>query len=191
MLSEPRNVYLIGPMGSGKTTIGSRLASKLGLAFHDCDQEIEDRTGVSINLIFDIEGESGFRERENRMLQELSARQGVLIATGGGAMTNEANRTLLRNSGIVVYLQTPVEQQLRRLRRDKSRPLLQTDNRKARLEELARIRNPQYEAAAHLVVPARSRSIDRTVHQIYQNICKFDPPELQNSRSGKAGKADR
>ena len=160
-------------MGSGKTTIGNRLAPRLGLKFHDCDQEIEARTGASVNLIFDIEGESGFRERESRMLEELAAREGVLVATGGGAMTLEANRQLLRESGIVVYLQTPVERQLQRLRRDKTRPLLRTGDRRSRLEELARIRNPQYEAAAHLVFPARSRSIERAVNQIYKSIKAF------------------
>jgi len=177
-------------MGSGKTTIGSRLAPKLGLTFHDCDQEIEARTGASVSLIFEIEGESGFRERESRMLKELSAREGVLIATGGGALTSEANREMLRSSGIVVYLQTSVEHQLQRLRRDKSRPLLQTKDRKNVLEELAQNRNPQYEAAAHLVFPARSRSIDRAVNQIYQSIRDFSEQHEDGSKGSTPRQAN-
>lgn len=176
-------------MGSGKTTIGNRLAPRLGLRFHDCDQEIETRTGASVNLIFEIEGESGFRERESRMLEELSAREGVLVATGGGAMTSEANRELLRNSGIVVYLRTPVERQLQRLRRDKTRPLLQTGDKKSRLEELAKVRNPQYEAAAHLVFPARSRSIERAVNQIFEAIKAYKAQQTEETAAPHSGQA--
>lgn len=185
-----KNVYLVGPMGSGKTTIGSRLASRLGFTFYDCDHEIEARTGASVNLIFEIEGESGFREREHRMLEELTAREGVLVATGGGAMTEESNRALLRNSGIVVYLQTPVEHQLQRLRRDKSRPLLQTEDRRSRLEEMARVRNPQYESVAHLVFPARSRSIDRAVNQIYKSILSYTQAAATGSGAPKTGQIE-
>ena len=161
-------------MGSGKTTIGNRLAKKLDLAFFDCDEEIEKQTGASVNLIFEIEGETGFRQRESRMLRDLAARNGVLLATGGGAVVSESNRKLLRKNGIVVYLRTSVAQQLNRLRRDRSRPLLQTDNKETRLEELARLRNPMYEAVADLVIPVKNRNIDRTVEQIYQAICSFE-----------------
>jgi shikimate kinase len=157
-------------MGSGKTTIGRRLARRLGLDFFDCDHEIEARTGASINLIFDIEGESGFRERESRMLQELTARQGVLVATGGGAVLAEANRNLLKRTGTVVYLRTPVAKQLQRLRRDNSRPLLQTAARARKLEELAQTRDPLYEELADLVFPVRSGSVEKTVQTIYQAL---------------------
>ena len=165
-----RNVYLVGPMGSGKTTIGQKLADRLGLRFFDSDQEIEARSGVSISLIFEIEGESGFRERESRMLRELSAHEGVLIATGGGAVLAESNRKLLKRTGIVVYLETPVRKQLQRLRRDRSRPLLQTPERERRLEELAEQRNPLYEEVADLVFPARSGSVDSTVEKICEAL---------------------
>lgn len=172
-----RNVYLVGPMGSGKTTIGQRLAGKLGLDFFDSDHEIEARTGASINLIFDIEGESGFRERETRMLRELTAREGVLIATGGGAVLADVNRGLLRSTGTVVYLKTPVRKQLNRLRRDRSRPLLQTRERAEKLEELAAIRNPLYEEVADLVFPARSGSIEKTVQKICRALEGRSPAE--------------
>lgn len=164
------NVYLIGPMGSGKTTIGQRLASKLGLEFLDCDRELERQTGASVSLIFDVEGEKGFRKREAAMLKKLSARDGVLIATGGGVVTTEANRKLLRESGLVVYLQTSVDQQLRRLRRDKSRPLLQTDDRREKLTRLAEERNPLYEELADIVFPARNQAVNAVAARLHDVI---------------------
>jgi len=124
-VDDPRsNIYLIGPMGSGKTTIGHRVAKLLGMDFLDCDRELEAQTGASVSLIFDLEGESGFRERETRMLQNLTSHENVLVATGGGVILEAENCEMLSRSGLVVYLQTSVEQQFRRLRRDRSRPLL-------------------------------------------------------------------
>lgn len=154
------NVYLIGPMGSGKTTIGQRLAKKLGLEFLDCDQELEKQTGASVNLIFDVEGEEGFRQRETRMLRKLASRNRVLLATGGGAVLKKENRKLLRDSGLVVYLETTVSQQLRRLHRDKARPLLQSGDRKERLNRLANQRNPLYEELADITFPAQNRDLE-------------------------------
>ena len=171
--AERTNVYLVGPMGSGKTTIGQRLARKLGLSFYDSDQEIEARTGASVNLIFDIEGEAGFRERERQVLAELTAQNGVLLATGGGTVITPENRELLRTTGIVVYLRTSVRQQLERLRRDRSRPLLQTRNKEHKLKELAEQRDPLYEELADLVFPSRSRNIDTAVNQIHEAIRTF------------------
>jgi shikimate kinase len=153
------NIFLVGPMGSGKTTLGRRVASELGLEFVDCDQELERQTGVSVNLIFDIEGEAGFRERETHMLQELVKRNGILVATGGGAVLSEVNRELLRNNGFVVWLKTTVEQQLRRLGRDRARPLLQTGDRHARLRSLAQVRDPLYAETADLVFESRNRNV--------------------------------
>jgi shikimate kinase len=152
------NVYLVGPMGSGKTTIGQRVAKLLDLEFFDCDQELEAQTGASVSLIFDVEGEEGFRERETRMLEKLTARRGVLVATGGGVVLRRENRELLRRSGLVVYLRTSVAQQLRRLGRDKTRPLLQTRDRRERLNRLAEQRNPLYEELAHIQFPSRNCS---------------------------------
>jgi len=185
-----RNIFLIGPMGSGKTTIGNRLAKKMGLSFHDCDREIETRTGASVNLIFDIEGESGFRDREQRMLEELAGLKGALIATGGGAVINRTNRDLLRASGLVVYLKTSVNQQLDRLRLDRSRPILQARNKEEKLLELAQIRDPLYEEIADLVYQVKNRNIDSSVNQIYQAIrTHIDPSatpahDVDNSGSG-------
>ena len=188
MSNDQQNIFLVGPMGSGKSTIGSRLASKMGLAFFDCDREIETRTGASVKLIFEIEGESGFRERESRMLEELSSMKGVLVATGGGAVVREENRMLLRRSGLVVYLRTSVGQQMERLRRDHIRPLLPADNKESTLIELATVRNPLYEDVADLVFPVKNRNIEGTVSQIHQFICDyFRENEAKPLRPGTTG----
>ena len=160
------NVFLIGPMGSGKTTIGQRLAGLLGLEFLDCDRELEARTGASVNLIFDVEGEQGFRSRETQMLEELAARDGIVLATGGGVVINAVNREILRRRGLVVYLKTSVEQQLKRLARDRSRPLLQTPDRRERLQRLAEQRNALYEEIAEIEFPARNKNPDAVARQL-------------------------
>ncbi len=148
-------------MGSGKTTLGRRAAEQLGLTFIDCDEEIERRTGASVNLIFDIEGEAGFRARETALLRELAERDCVLIATGGGVIKSEENRQILRDSGFVVWLPTTVNQQLRRLEKDRKRPLLQAPDRRERLEALARERNPLYARVADLTYRSRHRNVVR------------------------------
>lgn len=173
MASPGRNIYLVGPMGSGKTTIGQRLASLLGLEFLDCDHELEAHTGASVSLIFDVEGEEGFRARETRLLADLTTRQGVLIATGGGVILREENRRMLRDTGLVVYLKTSVAQQLRRLSRDRSRPLLQTEDRRARLEALAERRNPLYEEVAQIVFPAQNRGLDAVAKDLERKIRQY------------------
>lgn len=171
------NIYLVGPMGSGKTTIGQRLARLLGLEFLDCDHELEAQTGASVSLIFDVEGEDGFRARETRLLADLTTRKGVLIATGGGAVLREENRRMLRESGLVVYLKTSVAQQLQRLSRDRSRPLLQIADRRARLEALAEHRNPLYEEVAQIVFPAQNRGLDSVAKDLEQKIRHYGNPE--------------
>jgi shikimate kinase len=145
-------------MGSGKTTIGKLVAQELGLEFHDCDHDLEQNTGASVNLIFDVEGEAGFREREASLLRELSELSGVLVSTGGGVVTREENRKVLRSSGLVIWLKTSVNQQLERLSHDKSRPLLQTKDRSARLHKLASERNPLYRETADIVFKSPNRS---------------------------------
>ena len=151
-MPKPQNVFLVGPMGSGKTTIGRLLATALKLRFIDSDQEIEARTGVGIPWIFDMEGEGGFRDREQKIIDELTRREGVLLATGGGAVLRKENRTALAARGVVVYLCASLEQQVRRTGRDSNRPLLQTADRKTRLRELMEEREPLYnEVADHVV----------------------------------------
>lgn len=170
MIKPDQNIYLIGPMGSGKTTIGRHLARMFGMDFYDCDHELERLTGASVSLIFDLEGEAGFRLRENLLLKQLTAKTGVLIATGGGIVCNEENRRLLRAHGLVVYLKTSIENQLRRLDKDKSRPLLQAEDKTQRLLDLARVRNPLYDATADLVFSTRNSSVYATAKALSSAI---------------------
>jgi shikimate kinase len=176
-------------MGSGKTTIGRRLAKNLRLEFLDSDHELERRTGASVNLIFDIEGERGFRHREADMLRELTARRNILLATGGGCVLNEQNRTLLRRTGVVVYLRTSVHQQINRLRRDRSRPLLQSGDREVKLKRLARERNPLYEEIAHIVFPAQDRGLDAAAEALFKAILAYREGEGQRRPSEPTGRA--
>ncbi len=145
-------LFLIGPMGSGKTTVGRQLARRLDLDFLDLDQELQQRCGVEVAVIFEIEGEIGFRQRESELLDELSQRRGVVLATGGGSILRQANCQMLRQRGLVIYLRTGVDQQLRRLERDRQRPLLQTPDRRERLTQMAAARNPLYTACAQVTV---------------------------------------
>ncbi len=167
------NVYLIGPMGSGKTTIGQRLSKKLGLEFLDNDHELQKQTGASVNLIFDVEGEEGFRKRETAMLKKLTARENILLATGGGSIIMPENRELLKQSGLVVYLKTSVGQQIRRLSRDKSRPLLQSGDREEKLTRLAKERNALYEELADITFPSRNRGLEAATMILYQAIKSY------------------
>jgi shikimate kinase len=159
MIKTKQNIFLIGPMGSGKTTIGKHLAKLLQMDFYDCDHELERITGASVNLIFDVEGEAGFRLRESQLLNTLSEKSNALISTGGGVICKKENRSLLCSRGFVVYLKTSIEKQLKRLSQDKSRPLLQAEDRTQRLLDLAGIRNPLYEDAADLVFSSKSSSV--------------------------------
>ncbi len=144
------SLFLIGPMGAGKSTVGRHLADFLRMPFVDLDQEIEQRTGASIPLIFELEQESGFRRRESALLDELTQRSGVVLATGGGAVLAPENRHRLRGRGYVIWLDANVDAQLARLARDRRRPLLQAPDRRERLETLARLRQPLYAETADL-----------------------------------------
>jgi len=166
-----RNVFLIGPMGAGKTTIGKQLAQLLHLEFVDTDHEIEARTGAPIDWIFDIEGEDGFRVREKEIIAELSQRQGIVLATGGGAVVEAENRTFLAGRGIVVYLETSIEQQLERTRKDKRRPLLQNnDDPEATLVGLHKERSEQYREIADITVATNENSIKSVANKIANQI---------------------
>lgn len=147
------NVYLVGPMGAGKTTIGRQLSELLKQEFVDSDHEIEARTGANIPWIFDVEGEEGFRAREESVIDDLTQRQGIVLATGGGVVMREANRRHLHGRGVVVYLATPVSIQLERTSRDRNRPLLRTPDPRKRLTELMELRDPLYRETAHIVMP--------------------------------------
>ncbi len=166
------NIFLIGPMGAGKTTIGRRLAQDLELDFVDSDKEIEARTGVSIPLIFEVEGEAGFRAREKAMIDELTQREGLVLATGGGAILDPDNRRHLGDRGFVVYLRTSVDEQLRRTHRDSNRPLLQTADPRGRLEELFRIRGPLYQETADFIIHTDGRHMRRVVQTIIKRLEK-------------------
>ncbi len=184
MKKNRQNIFLIGPMGSGKTTIGKHLAKMLDLDFYDCDHELERLTGASVNLIFDLEGEAGFRIREKEVLEQLAEKSGVLIATGGGVICNEANRQILGSKGFVVYLKTSIENQIKRLSKDKSRPLLQAEDRTQRLLDLARVRNPLYESIADLVFGTRNSSVYITAKTLYSAILEeMDPLAPENSHA--------
>jgi len=173
-MTERRRIFLIGPMGAGKSTIGKRLARTLGLQFLDSDREIEAQTGVDIPLIFEIEGEEGFRRREQDMIEQLTGRDGIVLATGGGAVLAESNRQALRGRGTVVYLQTSVNEQLRRTRRDRRRPLLQTPDPQARLIKLAEERNVLYQETASMTVNTDKGAITEVIRQITENLERMD-----------------
>jgi shikimate kinase len=152
------SIFLVGPMGSGKTTVGRFLAQRRGMLFVDADHELEARTGVDIPYIFEREGEDGFREREEQLIDELSQLPGIVLATGGGAIMRPGNRHYLASRGLVVYLYTEVEQQWRRTRKSTHRPLLQQDNPKKKLKELMAIRDPYYRDIADLIVHSKVQS---------------------------------
>jgi shikimate kinase len=151
-VNPSRNLFLIGPTGAGKSAIGRRLAEVLELPFADLDSEIESRTGTDIPRIFDVEGEAGFRRRERELLAEFTARDGVVLAAGAGAVLDPANRAVLTGRGFVLWLETGVDQQLERLARDRRRPLLRATDRRERLEAMARERDPIYRDMADLSV---------------------------------------
>lgn len=147
------NLFIVGPTGAGKTSIGRRLAEHYGLSFVDLDQEIERVCGVPVSTVFDLEGEAGFRQRESQLLDECSRRHGVVLATGAGAVLDPSNRRLLAERGYVLWLQATLEQQLERLSNDRQRPLLASGDRAARLTAMAQVRTPLYQEIADLTIP--------------------------------------
>lgn len=164
------NIFLVGPMGAGKSSVGRQLAKQLEYPFLDSDHEIEEHTGVKIPLIFDIEGEEGFRGREEQMIDELSQRDGIVLATGGGAVLRDSNRQHLHNRGTVFYLAASIEQLFERTRRDRNRPLLQTDDPRSKIAELLEARDPLYREVAHHIIDTNGRSVRSVVNSILEKL---------------------
>ncbi len=179
----PENIFLVGLMGAGKTSVGRALAMRLHKTFYDSDQEIERATGVKIPVIFEIEGEAGFRAREARWLAELVRRKNIVLATGGGAVLSEQNRRLLTEHGLVIYLRAAIDDLWQRTRRDKNRPLLKTGDPLTKLQELLVQRDPLYREIADIIVDTGSQSVGILAHKIEQRLAHF------RRRPGKAGNA--
>ena len=165
-----QNVFLVGPMGAGKSTIGRQLAEALGMTFVDSDKEIEERTGVGIPLIFELEGEAGFRRREKAMIDELTERAGVVLATGGGAVLDADNRAALVSRGRVIYLHANLDQLVKRTSRDRNRPLLQTEDPRRRLEEIMTQREPLYREVADWTIDTTGRNVRAVVKDLVRRL---------------------
>ena len=165
-----RNIFLIGPMGAGKTTIGRQLARHLEIDFYDSDWEIESRTGVDIPMIFEYEGEEGFRRREITVIAELSCLSPIVLATGGGAVLAEQNRKILMQNGFVVYLRCTVSRQLERTMHDNNRPLLNQEQPREKLENLMQIRSPLYQSCADIIVDTGNLSSRLAIKKILESF---------------------
>lgn len=171
--SPRNNIFLVGLMGAGKTSVGKMLSKRLNKTFYDSDQEIERATGVKIPVIFEIEGEQGFRARESRMLAELVRRDNIVLATGGGAILSEQNRRLLSNRGKVIYLRATANDLWRRTRHDKNRPLLQTGDPLEKLQELLAQRDPLYREVADIIIDTGNQSLGNLVSRIEQQLAQM------------------
>ena len=167
METTSKNIVLVGPMGSGKTTVGRRLAHELNQDFYDTDHEIIDKTGVTIDHIFDIEGEDGFRERESKILENLCQMSNIILATGGGIIILSKNREILKNVGLVVYLSSSVDQLLMRTAKSKTRPLLENSaDRRKTITELVDARDTYYREVASLVADTTGKKLHEVINII-------------------------
>jgi shikimate kinase len=171
-VTRSSNIILIGPMGAGKTTIGRQLAKKLSVSFYDSDHEIEERTGVKISLIFEIEGEEGFRRRETQVLRELSQMNNIVLSTGGGAVTQAENREVLKNNGYIIYLKSSPEMLLKRTANDKRRPLLQGENRLEQIRNILIEREPAYIEMADEIIDSEKMSIKQIIQKVLEQVNK-------------------
>ncbi|EKE80877.1 shikimate kinase AroK [Idiomarina xiamenensis] len=170
-MAEKRNIFLVGPMGAGKSTIGRQIARQLHLEFFDSDTEIERRTGAEISWVFELEGEEGFRAREEKVIEELTEKTGIVLATGGGSILSKESRNRLSARGIVVYLQTTIDKQLARTQRDKRRPLIaEADDPRQVLEDLADEREALYEEIADITVRTDEQSAKIVVNEIIDQL---------------------
>ncbi len=173
------NIFLVGMMGAGKTTVGKMLAQALGKVFVDSDEEIQLRTGVTIPHIFDVEGEAGFRQREASVIQDLVLLDNIVLATGGGTILNEESRVALCCNGIVVYLKSTIHDLWQRTRHDRNRPLLQTADPYARLKSMYEQRDPLYAQVANLVMPTGKQSAQSLVFHLQQELNRFSEIKSQ------------
>lgn len=174
-MKKTGNIFLVGLMGAGKTTIGRLLAKRLKKTFIDTDHELEHRTGVKIPLIFELEGEAGFREREAALIHELTQRQDIILATGGGAVLRQENREALAQNGTVVYLNAKVEDLWQRTQHDKNRPLLQTADPKAKLAELYAQRDPLYREIADIVISSGHQNVQHAAREVERRLLEMQP----------------
>ena len=171
MQDKINNIVLIGPMGSGKTTVGRRLAEVLQNDFYDADHEIINKTGVSIDHIFDIEGEEGFRERESSILEDLCVKPNIVLATGGGAIILKKNRELIKKMGSVIYLSSSVDQILRRTSKSKTRPLLENSpNRRKTILDIIEAREPLYQEVASIVINTNGKKLNEVIKEIRSHL---------------------
>ena len=169
-MKHPKNIFLIGPMGAGKSAVGRHLARTLHLTFVDSDDEVESRTGVDIPFIFEKEGEEGFRKRESSAIDDLTRMDGIVLATGGGAVILPENRSHLGGRGLVVYLYTTVDQQVSRTQKGRERPLLENGDRRKILEDLLKARDPLYREVADVVVETDGRKVHSVANEIIEHI---------------------
>ena len=184
MLGRMGNIFLVGMMGAGKTTLGRALAQRLEMEFVDSDRLLVERTGVPVATIFEIEGEEGFRRRESATLAELAGRDGVVVATGGGAVLSAENREFMRAHGTVVYLRARVDSLWERTRHDASRPLLQTPDPRATLTEIMAERDPLYREAAHVIVDTGSQSASTLVTRVLAALHKAEAQPMERRSEG-------
>ena len=167
------NIFIVGPMGSGKSTVGKIISDELFLTFHDTDEEIENRTGASIDWIFDLEGEEGFRKRETKILDELAQLNAIVLSTGGGIILSDENRDTLSSRGTVFYLATPISVQLERTSKDKDRPLLKNGDPETILKELHETREELYESVADYVVNTENLTSQEVAAEIIKLVKNY------------------
>lgn len=173
-MMRAQNIFIVGPMGAGKSTVGRQLSEALSYTFKDSDQEIQRRTGVDIPTIFEFEGEAGFRNRERQMIEELVTEERIVLATGGGAILNAENRQNLSSRGVVIYLHCSPEQQYARTARDRNRPLLETEDPLAKLRDIMEEREPLYRQVADMVVSTEKRGTSSVVKEICRRLTSED-----------------